>query len=644
MRQERLEALESWVERVARSKPRLYRAQLVALVIAAYIFLASVAALMLLGLVAAVVLPIKAFSGGTIKLSLLLAGFCGGVLWLIARAVWVRLHEPEGKELRREDAPELHALVDRLRAQLQSPPIRRVLLTGEVGAAVSLNPRLGVLGWHRATLMLGLPLMEALSPEEFTAVLAHEFGHIGRGRGRMDQWLFRTFRTWERIAEHSAQGKDLGSRAMGLVHNLYWPVLSAYSGVFARSQEFLADQTSVEVVGAAPASRALARIVLVDRWLDEHYWKPLRARAGEAPEPPADTVAARMRMVREPAPAAESVRWLREALARATPPLASHPSLRARLTALGVDLERLRLDEVPLSAHLAPPRSAAQQFLGARASALAAELGAEWAQLYAPLWKFQAATDRKRRELLQRPLQMVDGRPSVEDLLDRVDALESLDDTAAMEPLLRAALQLDPGCHAARGRLGALLLERDDPAGIELLERVAAESPVYASTALRALNDFHDRRGDHEQARAVRIRADQQGRELSKALKAWSKPRRKDAYAAEPLTEEQLRRLCEIFVAEPDIAEVGLVRKQVPGHSGVVGRYLVMRVRRGFWRSFMRTKETDAEIEQRILDRITDVLSPGPLRCFADRSEHARVVKRVLRVPGARIYLRPKKS
>lgn len=644
MRQQRLEALESWVERVARRNPRFYRAQLVALVLAAYIFLASVSALMLVGLGLAVWLPIRAFSGGTLKVSLILLGFCGGVLWIIARALWVRLHEPEGRELRREDAPELHALVDRLRAQLRSPPIRRVLITGEVGASVTLTPRMGVFGWHRATLKLGLPLMEALSPEEFTAVLAHEFGHIGRGRGRMDQWLYRTFRTWERIAEHSSQGQDVGGKAMRAVHNAYWPVLAAYSSVFARSQEFLADQTSAEVVGAAPAARALARVVLVDRWLDEQYWKPLHARASEVPEPPADTVAARMRMVREPAPAAESIRWLREALARATPPLASHPSLRERLAALGVDLERLRLDEVPLSAHLAPPRSAAQQFLGARLPQFAAELGTEWAQLFGPLWKFQAAADRKRRELLQRPIQMVDGRPSVADLLERVDALESLDDTAAMEPLLRAALQLDPGCHAARGRLGALLLERDDPAGIELLERVAAESPVYASMALRALNDFHDRRGDHAQARAVRIRADQQGHELSKALKAWSKPRRKDAYAAEPLTQEQLRGLCEICASERDIAEVGLVRKQVPGHPSVVGRYLVIRVRRGFWRSMVRTKETDAELEQRIRDRIADVLSPGPLLFFADRSEHARVVKRVLRVPGARIYLRPKKA
>jgi hypothetical protein len=231
----------------------------------------------------------------------------------------------------------------------------------------------------------------------------------------------------------------------------------------------------------------------------------------------------------------------------------------------------------------------------------------------------------------------------VKDLLARVEALEAMNETAAMEPLLRAALQVDPGCHQARGRLGDLLLQRDDPAGVEMLERVAAESPGLASQALQILQDYHDRRGDHERARATRIRADEQGRDLAKALATWRKPRRKDTLVAEPLTEAQVRRLAEIFVSEPDVAEAGLVRKPIPEFPMVCARYLVLRVRRGAWRSLVRTKETDAEIEGRVLEKLGGALSPGPVILFCDRSEHAGVVKRVLRVPGARVYLRPKK-
>lgn len=53
------------------------------------------------------------------------------------------------------------------------------------------HARLGVLGWHVNYLILGLPLMQAVSPEQFRAIVAHELGHLSRNHSRFAGWIYR---------------------------------------------------------------------------------------------------------------------------------------------------------------------------------------------------------------------------------------------------------------------------------------------------------------------------------------------------------------------------------------------------------------------------------------------------------------------
>jgi Zn-dependent protease with chaperone function len=110
-------------------------------------------------------------------------------LLVMVRALWVHLQPPKGWMLTRADAPDLFQLLDRLRKELQTPPIHVVLVTPEFNAAVSEIPRLGLFGWHRNYLLLGLPLLQVLTREQFTAVLAHELGHLSHGHARSSNWI-----------------------------------------------------------------------------------------------------------------------------------------------------------------------------------------------------------------------------------------------------------------------------------------------------------------------------------------------------------------------------------------------------------------------------------------------------------------------
>src|SRR5882672_3105110 len=123
--------------------------------------------------------------------------FAGG--WAVLKALLIRIPPPKGVPVTRAEAPALFTLLDDLRKQLRSVPFHHVLVVPEHNAAVVQVPRLGVLGWSRNYLLLGLPLLEAHSPEEVRAVLAHEFAHLSRAHGRFSHWIYRLRRSWEKV-------------------------------------------------------------------------------------------------------------------------------------------------------------------------------------------------------------------------------------------------------------------------------------------------------------------------------------------------------------------------------------------------------------------------------------------------------------
>ena len=138
-------------------------------------------------------------------LSVLLVPAGLGMAFLILGCLWVPTAPPKGFHLDHQaafmmdevdDVAELFRLLD----QVGSRRVHGVILDGELNASVVQTPRLGLFGWHRTWLVIGLPLMHALPPDEFRAVLAHEFAHL-RGRGAVSRWLHRTRSTWERAMD-----------------------------------------------------------------------------------------------------------------------------------------------------------------------------------------------------------------------------------------------------------------------------------------------------------------------------------------------------------------------------------------------------------------------------------------------------------
>lgn len=255
----------------------------------------------------------------------------------LVRSLWVRWPEPEGVRLRRAEAPALFAAIDEIARRSEAPRPSRVLLDARTSAGVAERPRLGIFpGWPRRYLILGLPLLAALSEEEFRAVLAHEFAHLRGRHGRFGNRIYRLREIWGRLLTQLAARPSLGVLPLRAFVGWYAPRFNAVSFALARRQEFEADRWAAGIVGARTAAGALLRLVVAEATLDEEFWPALEVRTRREPEPPAaGTMLPSLTRLRLPLDPRLLRRRLARVLARETEGGDTHPAPAERLTALG---------------------------------------------------------------------------------------------------------------------------------------------------------------------------------------------------------------------------------------------------------------------------------------------------------------------
>ena len=483
------------VESVA--APAAYRMKVAALALLGFLILALLLGsvglgLLLLGGLAAAV----AFSGGSAlillfklgKLLILLVVPFWYLLKFSVLALFVRLPKPEGLEVTRAQAPALFAAVDGMRRRMKGPRVHHVLVVDEVNAAIVQRPALGLVGWPRNHLLLGLPLLEGMPPEEALAVVAHEYGHLAGSHGRFGAYIYRLRNTWSTIqncAEH-LQGW-LGRALLPLVR-WFAPYFNAYTFVLARANEYQADAASVELVGADAAARALKRVNLVAPQY-EAFMGLTFERIREDAAPPDDLGQRWAQQATLPPNPEDAQRWLAEALDRERQVSDTHPVLRARLQALPGLSEDLQVAPPPLQGD-----TAAQAWLGALLPDLRERLQAAWANRVAGPWT-------ERHQDVQRKLQR----------LQALRGQAERDDAETFE-LLRLQTELEPAVdmreawagfnaahpdHAAGLFFeGAERLFHGDETGLPLLESALAKDADYLKPAAERAHAFLAKRKD----------------------------------------------------------------------------------------------------------------------------------------------------
>ncbi|MEU5080311.1 MULTISPECIES: M48 family metalloprotease [Streptomyces] len=223
--------------------------------------------------------------------------------------------DPPGLPVTDTDEPRLWALVRELAAAAGTRAPDRVLLTGEVNASVSEDPRLlGLLPGPRR-LTLGVPLLIGLTEAQLRSVLAHEFGHFAGGDTRLSALVVRgrvqigrvigqfhakadgkvaadRARQERASAKRVAKGrkaKEIDTTGVGATYRTMARIYTAYGKLYlraslstARGQEYAADLTAARIAGRDATASALREIPALsashDFYLDSYATLGLHVR------------------------------------------------------------------------------------------------------------------------------------------------------------------------------------------------------------------------------------------------------------------------------------------------------------------------------------------------------------------------------
>jgi hypothetical protein len=401
--------------------------------------------------------------------------------------------------------------------------------------------------------------MQALSPQQFRAVLAHELGHLSGKHNRFSNWIYRIRRTWSQIFEQLHHTEQQGAAVLfNRFLDWYTPYFQAYSFVLARANEYEADRCAAKLAGNRHIAEALVNLEVKSQFIEQSFWSTIYNQANEQPNPPQTPYTALAKaLVSEGKPENER-KWLEQALMVKTNNADTHPCLNDRLTALGYSLKQPPALPQPVKV------SAAQQFLGQALAQLTQTLDTEWRTAVNYQWREQYTyAQNVRQELAALEEKASSQTLTVEETYDRARWTIELKGTQEAIPLLQSVLKMQPNHVSANYWLGQILIEQEDPTGIEYLQRVMAKDPETVIPSCQLIYSFLQKQGREQEAAKYRQQAEQHYELLYLAQQERSGVSASDRFEPHGLSAEAVAQFRKQLARYPQIKEAYLVRKVV---------------------------------------------------------------------------------
>lgn len=489
-------------ERFAAGNPSAYRLRVTALAVLGYLFPPAVIIVLMTG--AATCLWAYTTMGPGVGAGFLVANVGGSLIAfmvLVIRAMMPGFSRPEGVRLRRAAAPRLFNLAEKVRRKTRGPRIHRLYLTHEMNAAVSQGLRLGFLGGYRNELYLGLPLLQALTPLQLAAVIAHEFGHLSAAHGKHRAWIYRTRTLMIRVLNAIEEKRRLGSSILLWFYRWYAPHFAAYSFALARMQEYEADRLGAKAASGQTLVDALVRISVGADYVSDIFQNEILTEAGRRPRPPADVYQRVDEKLKRLAGWVHAPRSIKISLSRTTDYGDTHPSLGDRAAALGAT-PRLPADTAETAIGLLPDNGAG----------LTKILSRRWQDLAQPVWtELHKEANAQKARLAELDAEAKRGRLAEGDAIERAELAERhLGTEAALARIDQAVVWHIDSDEVLFVRARLLLKSGRGEEGLSCLDRLIERNEDAVIPACELAEDYLESGGREEEAEAYRDRRRQQ--------------------------------------------------------------------------------------------------------------------------------------
>jgi Zn-dependent protease with chaperone function len=564
MSDERFEELVNKAQAEFDANPSGYRQRVAMLAVLGYAYVALLISIFLAG---AYFIVYEWWNGvfSINKLTLLIFFVLVVLGFTCVKALWVKMQAPEGITITQSDAPGLFAVINKLE-NAEQVRIDEVRIADNYNACVLQIPRLGLLGWYKNYLIIGLPLLYGNTVEQATATLAHEMGHISGSHGKLGAWIYSLQSTWQTLIQTLRQEGGASYFAFFPFFAWYMPKFNAYARVLTRQQEYEADRLANELSTKQANAESLVLFDLHLRHLGTSFWKHVADSVKTSKDPPEDLYVRLGQELQHVAMSEDTAqKWFQEALNAHTDIRDSHPSLIDRLVDIGYpskNRDEIRNHQFNFKELLRIEKNAADELLGPLATELAWALSRKWAEKVKPVWMKRHEEAAKDRELFAQ-LQVKEGPLTKDDLLNLAYLTEQFSGVQQALPLYSRAVEEHPADADAAWLYGNALMKEEVEDAMVHIERAMHLSSRYVEMGCEAAKDFYTRRGEREKVDEFKKRLSNHSSELQLARDERREVVESDSFFAHDLDEEIVQGLGGWCGEFKHVKEVYLVQKKL---------------------------------------------------------------------------------
>jgi Zn-dependent protease with chaperone function len=256
---------------------------------------------------------------------------------------------PPGPRVTSDDQPRLFQEIRRIAEATKSPMPLDVYIGADLNAAVAHVGGFFGIG-ARPIMIVGLPMIAALTVSELRGVLAHEFGHYVGGETRLAPVIYRTRRAIGRTINALARSEHVITRLMFVPFHLYGLMYLRTTLGISRRQELDADQMAARIAGGSAFESGLVKIHAAGLVLDAYMNGEIGGLLAAGYRPP---IAEGFERFLRAEPIAAVLEKADEVIREGTSdPYDSHPSLKERLDALRTATDSPLRDPDPAATEL----------------------------------------------------------------------------------------------------------------------------------------------------------------------------------------------------------------------------------------------------------------------------------------------------
>lgn len=405
---------------------------------------------------------------------------------------------PAGRPLTSEEAPRLIQLVTELCTELHISTIHRIRITRNYELSLIRTPKSGYPFSSVNTLIIGLPLMQCLTPVQFRTAVHRELIHLSGSFTRIGRWFYFARQKWTQFQTSYQSDFSLPTLVMRIFFSWYAPMYRFYSRKAARHEELYADYHAFNSVKDNGFVDMLTAVMLGNRFLEDEFWPSLHNKAYKYHTPPFMPYSCLEIHLRNKLLPRIAQHWIDESL-HTKPAIGTMPDYYTRIN---------KLDVWNITLPHTADESAAAYFLDDACDTIIDQMDQIWLKSHLYTWqqKFKRG-QLERNKLKELKLQASQGMLSDIKTREYIQLISKYVERHEATQLYKKLLNINYKDSHIYFEIGGGLISCMDAEGIQVLEKAMSMNSKHTIAACNLITQYYVQSGNSRYAQPYRRRA-----------------------------------------------------------------------------------------------------------------------------------------